>query len=427
MLMKRISALLVVLAVCGGAVARAQGVQITAPRTDATVTVEQAVSEGKAMVRVTDAKKEPVLNLTSRDFAVSRAGEAGRIVSVEPVSKSVDVARHVVLVLDNSFSIVERRGVGPLLDAATAVVKTIRPIDDVRMIVFSERKATKLGTRSYPVDVLSSNKPAELEQFARAAYTKKTVTDVTVLYDAMAAGLEILKGMPADHPRFLWVFSDGEDLNSAIKADALSQAAQGVPSFRAFLVDTMPGPQVDGYFGKFAGQNRGEVRKVAKASELLPLFQQAGTMTTHGYVVSYEFPPPSRVAVEAVPPPAAPQPGPKTVFYGATLFDFNKADIKPEGREQLKAYRDQARDQLSRADKIKLTGHTDNIGSAAYNQKLSLRRANAVRDYLASLGVDKAKMEVRGEGLRKPVADNKTEEGRAKNRRVEIELEGVGK
>jgi outer membrane protein OmpA-like peptidoglycan-associated protein len=426
MLVKRISALLVVLAVCGAAVAGAQGVQITTPRTDATVTVEQAVSEGKAMVRVTDAKKEPVLNLTTRDFAVSRAGESGRIVSVEPVSKSVDVARHVVLVLDNSYSIVERRGAAGLLDAATAAVRTLRPIDDVRMIVFTERTATKLGTRSYPVEVLSSNKPAELEQFARAHYQKKTVTDVTVLYDAMAAGLEILKGMPADQPRFLWVFSDGEDLNSSIKADTLSQAAQGV-QFRAFLVDTMPGPQVDGYFGKFASSNRGEVRKVAKAGELLPLFQQAGTMTEHRYVVSYEFAPASRVVVEAVPPPAAPQPGPKTVFYGATLFDFNKAVIKPEGREQLKEYRDQARDQLSRADKILLTGHTDNIGSAAYNQKLSLRRATAVRDYLASLGVDKTRMEVRGEGFRKPVADNKTEEGRAKNRRVEIELEGVPK
>ena len=115
------------------------------------------------------------------------------------------------------------------------------------------------------------------------------------------------------------------------------------------------------------------------------------------------------------------------VFEEAALFEFDKADLKPEGKEQIKAYREEAREELSRADKIKITGHTDNVGSPDYNMKLSLRRAEAVRDYLISIGVDPSKLEVKGEGMTKPVADNSTKEGRAKNRRVEVEVIGLEK
>ncbi len=113
------------------------------------------------------------------------------------------------------------------------------------------------------------------------------------------------------------------------------------------------------------------------------------------------------------------------VFEEAALFDVNKADLKPQGKEQIKAYREEVRAEMSRADKIKVTGYTDNTGSADYNKKLSLRRAEAVRDYLISLGVDPNKLEVSGAGEANPVADNSTKEGRAKNRRVEVEVIGL--
>jgi len=119
---------------------------------------------------------------------------------------------------------------------------------------------------------------------------------------------------------------------------------------------------------------------------------------------------------------------PKTiVFETAALFDFDKADLKPEGKEQIKAYREEAKEELSRADKIIITGHTDNKGAPDYNMKLSLQRAESVRDYLVSTGVDPKKLEVRGEGETKPIADNSTDEGRAKNRRVEVDVYGLEK
>ncbi len=115
------------------------------------------------------------------------------------------------------------------------------------------------------------------------------------------------------------------------------------------------------------------------------------------------------------------------VFAEAAMFDFGKADLKPEGKEQLKAYRETAKAEMSSASKVRITGHTDNVGTDEYNKKLSLKRAEAIRDYLVSLGGDPAKMEVSGEGEARPIADNKTAEGRAKNRRVEVEVVGLGK
>jgi OmpA-OmpF porin, OOP family len=145
--------------------------------------------------------------------------------------------------------------------------------------------------------------------------------------------------------------------------------------------------------------------------------------------VTKAAPPPPVAEEEPLPVPPAPPvaKGRVMMFDAAALFDVNKANLKPQGKEQIKAYREEVRAEFSRADKIKITGHTDSTGSADYNRKLSLRRAEAVRDYLISLGGDGSKMEVIGAGESNPIADNRTKEGRAKNRRVEVEVIGVEK
>ena len=115
------------------------------------------------------------------------------------------------------------------------------------------------------------------------------------------------------------------------------------------------------------------------------------------------------------------------IFYDAALFEFGKANLTPEGKEKIKEYRDQAKEELSRAETVRITGYTDNVGEADFNTTLSQQRAEAVRDSLISLGADAKKFQVSGAGEAKPIADNSTEEGRAQNRRVEIEVVGVGK
>ena len=115
------------------------------------------------------------------------------------------------------------------------------------------------------------------------------------------------------------------------------------------------------------------------------------------------------------------------IFPEAALFDFGKSELKPEGIEKVKEYREQAKDEMGHADHVSITGYTDNVGDAALNSTLSLQRAEAVRDQLISLGADPQKFQVNGAGESNPIADNGTAEGRAKNRRVEVAVLGVEK
>ena len=103
------------------------------------------------------------------------------------------------------------------------------------------------------------------------------------------------------------------------------------------------------------------------------------------------------------------------------LFDFNKFILKSEAKNALDAVTDYI--QLHPARKIIVTGYTDNVGTNAYNLKLSLQRAQSVADYLMDCGrIDSKLFKIVGKGKANPVASNTTEGGRAKNRRVEIRL-----
>ena len=106
-----------------------------------------------------------------------------------------------------------------------------------------------------------------------------------------------------------------------------------------------------------------------------------------------------------------------------THFDFDKSALKPEGKARLD-------DLVGKLKAVNLEviiaiGHTDSIGTKAYNQKLSVRRANSVKAYLVSKGIEANRIYTEGKGETQPIADNRTREGRAQNRRVEIEVVGT--
>ena len=99
-------------------------------------------------------------------------------------------------------------------------------------------------------------------------------------------------------------------------------------------------------------------------------------------------------------------------------FDVGRADVKPNFRPILDSFARGLVDNPSTT--VSIIGHTDSTGSDAINNPLSLNRASSVRDYLAARGVDARRIGVDGRGSREPVADNATEAGRSRNRRVEI-------
>ena len=123
-------------------------------------------------------------------------------------------------------------------------------------------------------------------------------------------------------------------------------------------------------------------------------------------------------------PPAPPAVAASKVTFAAdAFFDFDKSVLKPEGRAKLT-------DLVSKIRGVNLeviiaVGHTDSIGTVPYNQRLSVRRAEAVKAFLVSKGIERNRVYTEGKGESQPVADNRTKEGRAKNRRVEIEVVGT--
>lgn len=103
---------------------------------------------------------------------------------------------------------------------------------------------------------------------------------------------------------------------------------------------------------------------------------------------------------------------------GDVLFDLNKADLKASGEQTIGRLAQFMREYEDR--RVRVEGYTDSTGKDSYNQQLSERRAEAVRDALVSQGIERRRVETKGYGEQYPVASNDTSAGRQQNRRVEI-------
>ena len=177
-----------------------------------------------------------------------------------------------------------------------------------------------------------------------------------------------------------------------------------------------------------AAKNAGQIKQVASVD--FDTFNLLGISGSFCTIVSGTTtpppPPPPPPPPKPVPPPPPPPPPPaapkveRTIILDDVLFDFDKSTIKPQAAEildRLVAFMNE-----NPSSKVSLSGHTDNIGTEAYNMGLSNRRWMSVKDYVVKKGVDGSRVSGQGFGESKPIADNKTAQGRAKNRRVEIKV-----
>lgn len=166
----------------------------------------------------------------------------------------------------------------------------------------------------------------------------------------------------------------------------------------------------------YAFDNQNTVAKDSNGDCVRSAYQDGQIPTACGGVVETPKPP---VRVERAMPAPVPTPVTKTVFAGKALFDTGRSVLKPVGRISADRF---ARDiqSVPNVREIRVTGYTDSTGSPVKNQALSEQRALSVKNYLEGKGLSNIVAEGRGE--RDPVATNATAEGRAMNRRVEIEV-----
>ena len=134
----------------------------------------------------------------------------------------------------------------------------------------------------------NSSDISKLQNFLRESLEQRS-TGKTFLYEAMAAGIEIVRRMPAKDNKFMVVFSDGEDLNSSVSTAFIEEQAKGINNFEAFCVDYMPGAKLNRFLTSFAETHDGRIWKATSAAELLPIFQAFTTTLRYRYVVIYRM------------------------------------------------------------------------------------------------------------------------------------------
>lgn len=195
------------------------------------------------------------------------------------------------------------------------------------------------------------------------------------------------------------------DMTGPMDEDGGGFNAGGGLRFRLTSSDSL------GVFGRYDYSNQDAAPDTTNVRQ----FVTTGISYNHSFAAA----PPPQEYTPPPPPPPAPPVKRKIVLRGVN-FDFDKSDIRPDARPIL----DEAIRVLQDEPQIDVTveGHTDSIGSAAYNQRLSERRAQSVVNYLAKGGIARSRLDPIGFGEDDPVASNDTEEGRAQNRRVELRV-----
>ena len=196
----------------------------------------------------------------------------------------------------------------------------------------------------------------------------------------------------------------------------------------AYLTDTS-GRVVPNSYGEcwrtsmWTAEKSGECVAGAKVASVPPVVPSAAQLTSSEQVPPPAIVAPIPVAVSPVMEQAEAKPVVESInVTGGALFEFDQADIKPDARKQLSDVIGKIKGRQEVVEVV-ITGRADAIGSEAYNQELSKKRAQNVKEFLLSEGIASKRIVIQALGEDQPVASNSTEEGRAQNRRVDISVQ----
>jgi len=405
----------------------------------------QVIAPGRLLISASDSEGNPVRGLTARDFRLLRNGKEARILGVETLETSQDVRLNIVLVVDNSASMKQRRAVDSILNAMENVYKIMRPIDNITLVVFNDDETRSFDGKPLHVTVKQSHSPEALRAFLKSSFDDG-LTAKTVLYEGMLAGLDILHRLPEDSQKFMVVFTDGEDLNSAYKSADVKKAAEGIAKLETYAIDYMPGQQIDPFLQSFTKAHGGRTWKATSAADLGPIFEAVSSKLLYRYVVDYQFlfPPTGSLTmgtdalrIEEI-----------TTIDSSPLLNYvyfaegqsavpdryvrfaGQAETASFTEETLRGTKEKYVNLLNIIGlrlrnhpqaTIRLVGCNANVGEEKGNQALSRARAEGVKAYLQYIwGIDPARMAVEARNLPEVPTSGRTPEGHAENRRVEI-------
>ncbi len=405
----------------------------------------QSIDETKVLVSALDSQDNPVKDLTAKDFEVIKGGIPANVISAEILKTRLDVPISYVLMVDNSFSMKERKAVQPLLAALDEFLKIVRPIDEVDVVVFDRKGDFPVDGRHLRLATLRSNNVPELKKFFEKSF-KEGMTGETYLYEGILGGLDLISRKPEKTNKFLVVFSDGEDLNSNIKKETIGPKSKGLKNFKAFSIDFMPGEQKDQFLDAFSQSLEGKCWKAKSADNLLPIFRDISTTLLYQYVVEYNFnrPPQASLAVS----PSSVSIEDLTIIDSSPLlnyifFDLGQSSV-PDRYRLLKTQSEAGqfdekmlestmtkyyhvlniigkRLTVNPGATIELVGCISDRGPEKNNLTLSRARAENVKTYFQYIwNIDPSRITVTARKLPEKPSTGNVEEARVENQRVEI-------
>lgn len=439
-----LSLLLVLTAGTSLVLAETEGYQISVSRPDAKINF-QSLDEGKLLVSVIDSEENPILGLTQDEFVIRDGLKTARIVSVEPLETSQEVGLNLVLVVDNSFSMRLRDAIVPLTRALESVYRIVRPIDQVSVVVFDEKQTISVNGHSLRAKTIQSNNVDRLRAFI-AESMRDGLTEGTYLNEAILAGVDLVRKMPARSNKFMVIFSDGEDINSRVTQDQVSRAVQGIDNFAIYAVDYMPTPALDPFLRSLTASNSGHAWKVGSAADLAVVFEAFSSTLLHRYIVAYRFiEPPSGTLTFADPELKIEElttidsaPLLNHVFFDVGSSRLDERYVQFETRAQTDGFDErQLRGGLEKYHNIlniigqrlranpdavvRLVGCNNDRGEEKGRLDLSRGRAEAVQAYLRYVwGIAPERMTVEQRNLPEAPSNSRIAEGRVDNQRVEI-------